>query len=300
MAERYEVITEIVLEEAPTSIRHTYYAAVVRGLVPKTENGYVKVQRAVLKLRREGTLPYSTIVDNTRWMRKPRTFDSVDDALRATATVYRRALWSQSPWRLEVWCESDSIAGVIYEVTEQWDVPLMVTRGQSSETFAYNAAEAWADTPDRTPFVLYIGDLDPAGVEIEESLQTKLDEFYRDLAGKLVYTWPGIAARDGEPRLSLVVPWRRVGITIEQVQDEELGIYETGTTPKKAFEHEFAWEAEALPATYLREGLDDAIAEFVDADALAVLQAAEDSEREVLESIANASGASLTNDEEDA
>lgn len=303
MAARYESISDIVLEEAPTSIRHAYYAAVVQGLVPKTEAGYAKVQRAILKLRRNGSLPYSTVVDNTRWMRKPMSYDSTEEALRETAAVYRRALWSQSPWRLEVWAESDSIAGVIAEVTERWDVPLMVTRGQSSETFAYNAADAWADTPDRIPFVLYIGDLDPAGVEIEEALQSKLFRFYRDLAGHNgVFTWPGTRRRIDGGHRSYGIPWLRVGITIDQIEDEDLGIYETGTTPKKAFEYPFAWEAEALPPSYLREELGGWIEEFVDEDALVALEMAEASEREVLTRIAETlSGASDTNgDEEDA
>jgi len=45
-------------------------------------------------MRRAGGLPYDYLADNTRWQRKPRTFDSVEDALRDTAAFYRKNLWT--------------------------------------------------------------------------------------------------------------------------------------------------------------------------------------------------------------
>jgi hypothetical protein len=219
MAERRNVLLEIINTDGPMSVRQAYYRAVVARIVPKTDAGYGRVQRAILEMRREGALNYSSIVDNTRWMRKPRTWDSAKDALASTAALYRQALWSRSAWRLEVWCESDSIAGSIGSVIERWDIPLMPTRGYSSETFAYNAAEAWVED-DRLPVVLYIGDHDPHGLEIEASLRGRL----RTFAG-----WE--------------VAWHRIGVTWSQVED--LGL--PGTAPKKPYGFPAAVEAEALP-----------------------------------------------------
>ena len=62
-------------------------------------------------------------------MRKPRSYDSVDDALAATARLYRRNLWRDAGEYVEVWSEKDALAGVIYPVTANHDVPLMVARG---------------------------------------------------------------------------------------------------------------------------------------------------------------------------
>jgi hypothetical protein len=42
---------------------------------------------------------------------------------------------------VEVWCEKDTIASILSQVTAQFDVPLMVARGFSSITFIYGAAE---------------------------------------------------------------------------------------------------------------------------------------------------------------
>ena len=78
-------------------------------------------------------------------MRKPDTYSTIEEALEASARYYRRSLWVDSEDRVEVWCEKDALAGVLYPVTSEYDVPLMVTRGFSSETFAYEAVAAWAD-----------------------------------------------------------------------------------------------------------------------------------------------------------
>jgi hypothetical protein len=44
-------------------------------------------------------------------MRKPTTFDSIDEALRETARLYRKALWRDADAYIEIWCEKDALAG---------------------------------------------------------------------------------------------------------------------------------------------------------------------------------------------
>jgi hypothetical protein len=46
----------------------------------------------VVLLRRAGRLPYQHIADLTRWMRKPRTFNSVDEALQASIAERFRSI----------------------------------------------------------------------------------------------------------------------------------------------------------------------------------------------------------------
>jgi hypothetical protein len=129
-----------------------------------------------LTLRRAGRLAYRHIADLTRWMRKPTTFDSVEEALQETARLYRKALWRDAAARIEIWCEKDALAGVIYPVTAMYDVPLMVARGFASETFCFEAIEAHAGDP-RGYVVGYLGDLDRAGRDAATSLEEKLKRF---------------------------------------------------------------------------------------------------------------------------
>jgi hypothetical protein len=257
MDQRREQIVELVEEHGPCSVRHVFYRAVVAEMpgITKNDSGYNKVQRAMLELRRAGAIPYAQIVDSTRWMRKLQTFNSIDAALLTTAWTYRRDLWNASDYRVEVWCESDSIASTIFYVTEEWDVALMVCRGFSSETFAYNAAENWRETESRQPVVLYVGDHDPAGLDIETTLKDQLAEFAE------IEPW-----------------WYRLGVTWAQISELQL----PGTNPKRDYGFPIAVEAEALPPSDLRNLVHDAIQEFVDHRQLAILREWEESERTVL------------------
>jgi hypothetical protein len=84
------------------------YQATVNGYVEKSEAGYTKVQTDLVFMRRSGHLPYDWLADNTRWQRKPRTFDGIASALEQTAQLYRKSLWADAECYVEVWLEKDA------------------------------------------------------------------------------------------------------------------------------------------------------------------------------------------------
>ena len=49
----------LVCEMKPATVRRIFHLATVRGIVEKTETGYVKVQRGLVKLRRDGLPPFT-------------------------------------------------------------------------------------------------------------------------------------------------------------------------------------------------------------------------------------------------
>ena len=53
------------------TVRQVFYQATVRGIVDKDEKSYNKVQQELAKMRRDGTLPFDWIVDNTRGRNHP-------------------------------------------------------------------------------------------------------------------------------------------------------------------------------------------------------------------------------------
>ena len=141
MEARREALLAIIEVGRPMTVRQVFYQATVRGFVEKAETGYSKVQADLTVMRRARELPYDWLADNTRWQRKPRTFDSVEDALRNTAGSTARAL-DEADAYVEIWLEKDALAGVVYPVTSMFDVPLMVARGYAWLSFLYSAAEA--------------------------------------------------------------------------------------------------------------------------------------------------------------
>ena len=108
-----ESLYAILADDHPQTVRGTFYQATVAGSVPKTDKnaGYPTVQRLLVEMRRSGEIPYSWIADSTRWMRKPTTWSSAEEALRNTARTYRRALWDGASTRVEVWVEKEALAG---------------------------------------------------------------------------------------------------------------------------------------------------------------------------------------------
>lgn len=107
MQHRYDELFEIVAAQKPMTCRQAFYQATVRGLVDKTEADCDKVCVALGHLRKRGRMPYNWLADNTRWMRKPRTFSGLAHAIAHTAKTYRRALWDDSDAYVEIWLEKD-------------------------------------------------------------------------------------------------------------------------------------------------------------------------------------------------
>ena len=113
------------------------------------------------------------IADNTRWVRQPQTYNGLADFLEQTARLYRRALWVNAECQIEIWCEKDALAGVIAQGTMRYDVPLMVSRGFSSDTYLQSAAAA-IETDGRPAFIYQFGDHEPSGVWIARSIEEGL------------------------------------------------------------------------------------------------------------------------------
>jgi hypothetical protein len=119
-------LIHIMAEMKPMTVRQVFYQATVCDVVEKSESGYTKVQTDLVQMRRGGLLPHDWLADNTRWQRKPDTFDNIQQALEETARFYRKSLWSEAECYVEIWLEKDALAGVIMPVTYMFDVPLMV------------------------------------------------------------------------------------------------------------------------------------------------------------------------------
>jgi hypothetical protein len=245
----------------PQTVRGLFYQLVGQGVVPKTEAAYkTVVGRLCVRMRRSGDLPYEWLADNTRWMRKPKTYTSLEGALRHTAETYRRALWHEQGAYVEVWLEKDALAGVLYDVTAEWDVPLMVTRGYPSLSYLFEAAEA-IKAYEKPAYLYYFGDYDPSGVDIPRKVESEL----RQLA-------PGAD-----------IHFERVAVTPQQIYLWELPTRPTKATDSRAKAFGSASvEVDAIPARRLRQLVQSCIARHINPEQLRVLRVAERSEREIL------------------
>ena len=168
------------LEEIqPATVRQLYYQLVSRAVIEKTEAAYKTLVHNLSIMRRAKQVPFEWLADNTRWMRKPTTYKSLADMLDRQTEFYRRELWGNQDAYVEIWLEKDALAGVLVEVTGEWDVPLMVTRGYPSLSFLHSAASFIAAKRKPT-YLYYFGDFDPSGVDITRAVEEGIRELTPD------------------------------------------------------------------------------------------------------------------------
>ena len=260
---RAQFLIDYAREQSPVTVRQLFYAATVRELIEKSESGYNKVQAQVLALRREGRLPYRHIADATRYMRKPQTFDGWQDALQNTAQLYRKALWADTDLEVQIWVEKSALAGVIYPVTAEYDVPLMPTGGYTSETFAYGAVADLEGT-GRKLVVHSLYDFDRSGRDATASLREKVERFGRELRVRVEFNVLGLTAKQVENMALPTRPPKRQ------------------TAADQGWPYPYAAELDAIPPDTLRSMVRDAIERHLPDGQLEHLKLVEEAERDLL------------------
>lgn len=263
MRARRARLAAIVAEMHPMTVRQVFYQATVLGIVEKSEAGYARVQTDLVQLRRDAALPYGWIVDNTRWVRAPRTWASIEDALRETALLYRKALWQEAGSRVEIWLEKDALSGVLWPIIEEYDVALMVTRGYASLSFLHAAAEAinGAGCP---VWIYHLGDHDPSGVDAARKIEREL--------------------RCGAPEAE--VHFQRLAVTPEQIESWSLPTRPTKTSDSRAKGFgAVSVELDAISPRVLRALVRHAIEQHLPRTELEALQRVEAAERHTLSGI---------------
>jgi hypothetical protein len=256
-------IAKIFLEMEPKlTVRQIYYALTVRDIVPKTEAGYRQTDYQLNKMRENGIIPYGWIADNTRYCLKPVTDRSLEAALYRCELYYRRDFWANQDDQVEIWVEKDALAGVIRPITDEYDVPLFVARGYSSQTFIYEAAEQIKQI-GKTPYIYHFGDFDPSGVDAAYQIEMGL--------------W----------KHGVDVHFERVAITEEQIEIYQLPVRETKASDPRAktWGNKPSVELDALPAPILRDMVRECIEYHIDTTEWERLRLIEEHERETLAKI---------------
>jgi hypothetical protein len=178
MARRIALWT-LVHQFQPATVRQIFHQATVKAIVEKLEAGYQQVQRCLVDLRRNYNLPYDWITDHTRFMREPRSYDSLENALS------RRNLWAEADCHVEIWCEKNALTGVLYPVTSEFNVPFCIASGFSSITFL-NEVGMEIEAEGKPAFIYHFGDFDPWGRKAAEKIETGL----RQYAPNRAPVWP--------------------------------------------------------------------------------------------------------------
>jgi hypothetical protein len=261
-------IIAVLEADHPMTVRQVFYQLVVRDAIEKTEEQYQgTVIRLLTEMRMDGRVSFDWIVDKSRRRRENQTFNSIADAARETAQFYRRNALHACPNYIEVWSEKEALAGVIESAAEDYDVPIIVSKGMPSITQLYGSAReiARAGAANKRTYIYQFGDHDPSGVLIPKAIEHRLSQLCKKF--------------DCRPPVI-----ERVALTEEQIEEFDLPTRPTkreGNRHADHFEGDSV-ELDALPPEELRNLVCACIEQHISADELAVLRAAEESERELL------------------
>ena len=262
-------IIAVLNEDHPQSVRHVFYRMTDPRLpvsVPKTENGYKRIVARCIKLRRTGVVPYSWIADASRSGLHVATWADAGQIMRSAAESFRTDPWLRLNDYVEVWCESRSIAGILRGECAKRIVSLYPSSGFTSLTLAYEASrriKSYVD-PDKTIHVIYVGDYDPAGLLIPESVENELATHLEDY----------------------VLDFQRIAITEEQIRDMNLPTKPRKESDRRRPDVQETVEAEAMPAGVMRNLVGSEIDKYLPKKVLERAERADMRERRSLRVVA--------------
>lgn len=156
----------------PVTLRQLHYRLVMDPSLDyhNTEGDYKQLSARTAELRRAGEFP--SLADLTRGIERELSYRSVDEAVQRALAIFRldRSL-GQDPLPFVVVEKATLTAQVRSWVTGK-TIPVVALRGYSSETLD-SAIERFVSWEKRSVRLIYIGDLDPEGEDIERNVQAQ-------------------------------------------------------------------------------------------------------------------------------
>lgn len=244
---------EILEAIQPASVRAVCYQLFTRGLIPdmgkSATNG---VSRLLTAARKEGTIPYEWIVDETRSVERQPSWDNPEEYAQVASHLWRHDRWKDQPVQVQVWSEKGTIRGTLEPVLKAFGVPFRVLHGYGSTTTVHDVAMEADEL--KTPLIaFYVGDWDPSGLHMSE----------HDLPARL--------AEQGATSVRVI----RLALTLDQIRTHALPYFDLETKrtdsryawyrtyhPRAGARREElgrCWELDALNPAVLRETVEQAI-----------------------------------------
>ena len=169
-----EKVNKILAEyNVPLTLRQVYYRLVSIGL-KNARNVYTNLSGKLSRLRERGMVSWESIIDLRRQPEKTPSWTSPKSFFVTVGQSYKRSLQQGQPNYTEVWCEK---AVAISHIINKYDVPLLAGGGYRSSSALYDAAERIREQ-DKPGVILYMGDFDPSGLDIERDIKTKMEEVF--------------------------------------------------------------------------------------------------------------------------
>ena len=186
---------EVVLEslkvfrqyDTALTLRQLYYRLVSKHLFSNTINSYKRLSRLMVRAREKRDVPVNCLEDRSRRIlgRGDTGYNSAEDFLKqrfanlqSSWKSFNMPRWDDQPVYLVVSLEKDALSRLVSDIANRYAVRTFPTRGYPSFTYVQNMASYIRNRlKDKPTVVLYFGDFDPSGIDIERDLTERLAKY---------------------------------------------------------------------------------------------------------------------------
>ncbi len=158
------------------TLRQLFYRLVAALLLPNTEVAYHSLSHETAKARREGRFP--ALIDRGRTVQRALTFDGAEDARAWLASRYRRDRTEGQEYTIYIGVEKDTLSALAWAWFSDFGLPIVALRGYASQTLADDVARD-VERQGRPAVLLYAGDFDPTGKDIDRDFAQRVGCFDR-------------------------------------------------------------------------------------------------------------------------
>jgi hypothetical protein len=169
------------------TLRQLYYRLVSRLLIPNTINSYKRLSRVMVKAREDGDVPVNCLEDRSRrgLGRGDVGYNSAEEYLKKKITTlqdswksFTMPMWDDQPKNVMISLEKDALSRLVSREANRFSVRTFPTRGYPSFSFVQEMSRYITRQLGGKPtVVLYFGDFDPSGVDIERDLSERLERY---------------------------------------------------------------------------------------------------------------------------
>jgi hypothetical protein len=258
--ELIEAALEILEAENPMTIRQLFYRLVSVEHIKNTQLDYQRVSRLMTKARRDDRCRYEWIVDRSRPTYEPNVFKDAAGYARCVKRGYRKDYWAMQPEYVEIWSEKDSVTGSIQDLTDELGIIVRVGRGFQSATRVNDVAEH-LNSIEKQKTVLYLGDWDPSGEDIERAAFSAIQGRACDLVGGEGLYWDFQIQRVAIHKDDIA----QFNLPPLRIRKKEDGSYADSRAKKFVKRHgKDCVELDALPVTELRRRIREEVEKRLD------------------------------------
>ena len=170
------------------TLRTIFYRLVSLEIIPNTEQSYKSLSSTIVKARKSGEIAWNCFSDQGRQVlvgleeyTSPEDYiDIAIDYLKNAPRRYTIPRWHNQKHYVEVWIEKQALADTFVAFLQTRQVNVVVNRGYAGWSFLYENCRKLGrlkDERNQDIHILYFGDFDPSGDDMDRHLQSAIEQF---------------------------------------------------------------------------------------------------------------------------